>query len=54
VRAASAQAIYAVIAKAHVDLDMTPVILTSTPEPAPATVTEDDKALDVTREADTA
>lgn len=51
-----AQTVYAVIAKAYVDLDTTPVTLTSTPEPVVATVpdvpaTEDDKALEATQEA---
>ncbi|GAA6122561.1 hypothetical protein BPY_06690 [Bifidobacterium psychraerophilum] len=54
-----AQTVYAVIAKAYVDLDTTPVTLTSTPEPVVATVsdapaTEEDKALDATQAATTA
>lgn len=54
-----AQTVYAVIAKAYVDLDTTPVTLTSAPEPAVATVsvtptTEEDKALDAVQAATTA
>lgn len=54
-----AQTVYAVIAKAYVDLDTTPVTITSTPEPAPATVSdvpvvEDEKALEATQAANTA
>ena len=54
-----AQTVYAIIAKAYVDLDTSPVSVTATPQPAiveetTAPVTVDEKALDATQASTTA
>jgi hypothetical protein len=54
-----AQTVYAIIAKAYVDLDTSPVSVTATPQPAiveetTTPVTVDEKALDATQASTTA